>query len=466
MPFAVVLILLVVGSILFHLFSPWTFTPLASNWGRVDFTVDVTLYVTAIVFIAVNLFVAVAIFKYRHREGKASKARYEPENKPLEVWLTVLTAVGVAAMLTPGLLVWLEFVEVPEEAHVVEAVGQQWTWTYRYPGEDGKLGEVDAERVSIDNPFGIDPDDPNGADDVVVMNPEAHVPVGKPVKFLLRSKDVLHDFAVAQFRVKMDLVPGMDTYMWLTPTENGRYEVLCEELCGIAHHTMRGAVVVEDPADFEAWLSNQPTFADTQSAPAGDAMVGAGQYAVCSACHGAQGEGMQAMNAPKLAGLDRWYVERQLRAYKQGLRGTHEDDTYGRQMAPMAAMLADDTAIANVAAHIARLPDAAAAATVEGDVDNGRRLAVVCAYCHGADGMGNYATNAPRYAGMSDWYLARQLANFRDGVRGAHPQDFYGMQMGFMGRILKDDQAINDLVAYINTLDTESTADMTARNGE
>jgi cytochrome c oxidase subunit 2 len=464
MPFAVALILLVLGSILFHLLSPWTFTPLASNWGRVDFTVDVTLYVTALIFISVNLFVAVAIIKFRHREGVASRAQYNPENKRLEVWLTVLTSIGVAAMLTPGLLVWARFVEVPEEAHVVEVVGQQWHWSYRYPGVDGKFGQVDAERISADNPLGIDPEDPNGSDDVVVLSPEAHIPVDRPVKLQLRSKDVLHNYTVAQFRVKMDLVPGMDTYMWLEPTETGRFEVLCEELCGVAHHTMRGAVVVEDKADFETWLSNQPTFADTAQRVAGDANIGAAQYAVCAACHGQQGEGLVAMNAPKLAGQDPWYLEREIHAFQQGLRGTHEGDVFGKQMAPMARTLADDTAIANVVAHIASLPDAPPEPTITGDAAKGARLATTCAYCHGRDGMGNVATNAPRYAGMSDWYLARQLKNFKDGVRGTHLQDYYGMQMGFMGRILKDEAAINDVVAYINTLDPN--ADLAARDGE
>ena len=114
MPLAVVLILLVVGSLLFHVLSPWTFTELASNWGMVDFTVDITLYVTGFVFVAVNLFLAYSVIKYRHKEGQT--ATYEPENKKLEIWLTALTAVGVAAMLTPGLFVWATFVSVPEGA--------------------------------------------------------------------------------------------------------------------------------------------------------------------------------------------------------------------------------------------------------------------------------------------------------------------------------------------------------------
>jgi len=450
MPLAVVLVLLVVGSILFHILSPWTFTELASNWGMVDFTVDITLYVTGFVFVSVNLFMAYSVMKFRYK--KNARATYEPENKKLESWLTGLTAVGVAAMLTPGLFVWAKFVDVPEEAHVVEAIGQQWHWTFRYPGEDGKFGEVDAERITDDNPFGMDPDDPNGQDDVLVYNPEAHIPIGKPVKFLLRSKDVLHDFAVAQFRVKMDLVPGMQTFLWLTPTITGRFEILCEEHCGMAHYTMRGAVVVDEPEDYMAWLDSRPTYAELTAQPSGNAAVGAAQYVVCGSCHGQQGEGVAALNAPKIAGQSAWYLKRQLQNYQSGLRGTHEGDIYGRQMAPMSMTLADEAAIDNVVAHIQTFPDTKPAATIEGDVANGARLYRVCAYCHGKAGEGIQAMNAPRAAGMTDWYIDRQLQNFKDGIRGSHLKDYYGFQMGLMAQTLHDEQARKDLVAYINTL--------------
>ncbi len=450
MPFAVVLILLVVGSILFHLLSPWTFTELASNWGMVDFTVDITLYVTGFVFVAVNLFMAYCVIKFRYK--KDARATYEPENKKLETWLTALTAVGVAAMLAPGLVVWAKFVEVPDDAHIVEAVGQQWHWTFRMPGDDGKLGEVDAERITPDNPFGMDPDDPNGRDDILIHSAEVHVPVDKPVKFLLRSKDVLHDFAVAQFRVKMDLVPGMNTYLWLTPTKTGRFEILCEELCGIGHHTMRGAVIVDDNDSYDTWLARQTTYSEQVSRAAGDANVGAAQYSVCATCHGQQGEGIAAMNGPKLAGQSEWYLKRQIMNYKRGLRGTAEGDTYGQQMIGMVATLADERAVDNVVAHIRTFPDSAPATTIAGDVNDGAREYRVCAYCHGKDGAGVQALNAPRLAGMSDWYLERQLYAFRDEVRGAHPQDYYGFQMGLMGQSLFDEQAVKNLIAYINTL--------------
>jgi cytochrome c oxidase subunit 2 len=450
MPLAVVLILLVIGSVVFHILSPWWFTPLASNWGLIDFTIDLTFWVTGAVFVAVNLFMAYCVIRFRHKKG--ARAAYEPENQKLEAWLTGLTAVGVAMLLTPGLFVWADFVNVPEEAHVVEAVGQQWHWSFRMPGDDGRFGEVDAERITADNPFGMDPDDPNGQDDLLISSAEIHIPVDKPVKILLRSKDVLHDFAVAQFRVKMDLVPGMQTYLWLTPTVVDRFEILCEELCGIAHHTMRGAVIVDEPEDYATWLDAQTSYSEITSKSAGNAAVGSAQYGVCAACHGQQGEGMQMLNAPKLAGQSAWYLKRQLMNYKTGARGAHEDDLYGQQMAPMAATLANESAVDNVVAHILTLPDVPPAATIEGDTTRGAQLYNVCAYCHGNDGLGVQAMNAPRAAGMSDWYLARQLQNFQKGVRGAHPTDYYGKQMGFMANILEDDQAIDDLVAYINTL--------------
>jgi len=429
MPLAVVLILLVVGSVLFHILSPWFFTELASNWSMVDMTMNITFYVTGFVFVAVNLFLAYCVIKFRHKKG--ARAAYEPENKKLEYWLTGITAVGVALMLTPGLFVWAKFVDVPADAHVVEAVGQQWHWTFRYPGADGKMGETDAERISMANPFGLDPEDP---------------------QFLLRSKDVLHDFAVAQFRVKMDLVPGMTTFMWLTPIRNGRFDLLCEELCGIGHHTMRGAVVVEDQGDFDTWLAQQPTFGELSAKPAGNAATGAAQFTVCAACHGPQGEGNATMNGPKLAGQADWYLKRQIMSYKNGLRGAHEDDAIGRAMIGMVATLTDEAAVDNVVAHIQTLPDNPAASTIEGDVEHGKKLYTVCAYCHGGDGMGRQALNAPRIAGSSDWYLARQLQYFKDGVRGSHPDDFYGFQMGLMGQSLHDDQSVNDIIAYINTL--------------
>ncbi len=450
MALAVVIVLLVVGSLIFHFASPWYFTPLASNWGAVDFTVGVTFWVCGVVFVAVNLFTAYCLIKYRHR--KTHKAHYEPESKKLELSLTAITALGVAAMLTPGLFVWGDFVRVPEEAMTVEALGKQWHWSFRFPGDDGQLGRTDVRHMTVDNPFGLDPDDPAGQDDILVENPELHLPLDRPVHLLLRSSDVLHNFAVPQFRSKMDLVPGMVTYQWFTPTRAGTYELLCEELCGIAHFAMRGRVVVDEPADFEAWLAEQPTYADTAARPAGNAQAGAATYAVCSACHGAEGEGNPTLNAPKIAGQEAWYLKRQIRLYQQRVRGADPRDPYGMQMAPMANTLTSEQSIADVAAYVESLPDRPAEPTIGGDAARGRALYSTCAGCHGRDGRGVWSTKAPRLAGMSDWYLKRQLEYFRDGVRGAHADDLYGAQMAMMAASLRSDRAIEDVIAYINSL--------------
>jgi cytochrome c oxidase subunit 2 len=349
------------------------------------------------VFVAVSLFTAWAVIRYRYR--KEARAAYEPENKKLEWQLLIVTTIGVAAMLAPGLVVWANFVQVPQEAAIAEVVAQQWNWMYRLPGKDGKLGRVDSRFVTADNPIGLNPADPNGRDDVVVTDPELHLPLGKPVKLLLRSKDVLHNFSIAQIRVKMDLVPGLVTYVWFTPTRTGSYDLLCEELCGIGHFAMRGRIVVDEAAGFQAWLDQQQTFAQASAKPTGNAAAGKAGYAVCAACHGAQGEGNQAMHAPRLSGQSAWYLERQLRQFKQGSRGTHEKDTFGKMMAPMAATLANDAAIADVVAHIATLPDTKAAATIKGDADRGKQRFATCAACHGADARGIVSTNAAQAAG-------------------------------------------------------------------
>lgn len=450
MVLAIVLVLLVAGSVLFHLLSPWYFTPIASNWGAIDDTISLTFWVTGSVFVAVNLFMAYCVVRYRHRKG--IRAEYEPENKKLEGWLVGLTAVGIVGMLAPGLFVYAKIVAVPKDAAVFEAVGRQWHWGYRFPGKDGVLGTVDARYVSDKNPFGINPDDPFGRDDVLIASPEVHLPLGKPVKALLRSIDVLHDFAVPQFRVKMDLVPGMVTRTWFTPTRTGKFDLLCEQLCGIGHFVMRGKVVVEEERAFQEWLSGYPTFAQSMAQVAGDAEAGKPLFAVCAACHGAQAEGNLAMNAPKLSGQGDWYLKRQLNNFKHGARGAHDKDVYGKQMAPMAATLADDAAVNNVVAYIKTLPDNPAPATLKDDTTNGRNLYATCGACHGSDGRGVQAMNAPRLSGMSDWYLVTQLKNFKQGIRGAHPDDKYGPQMASMAAILADDQATNGLVAYINTI--------------
>src|SRR5258707_14300282 len=149
---AFILLLVAVGSVLFHIYSPWWWTPIATNWRYIDDTINITFWITGAVFLPIVAFMAYCVFRFQHKEGR--QAAYEPENKKLEWWLTIGTAIGVAAMLAPGLVVWHQFVTVPADATEVEVMGQQWLWSYRLPVKDGRLGTSDARKVRSDNPIG------------------------------------------------------------------------------------------------------------------------------------------------------------------------------------------------------------------------------------------------------------------------------------------------------------------------
>lgn len=294
MAIAILLIVMVVGSIMFHFWSPWWITPLSSNWSQMDDTLLITLWVTGIVFVAVNFFMAYALIRYRYKKGR--KAVYEPENKKLEIWLTGLTTVGIIIMLAPGLIVYEDFVHVPNDVKTVEAMAKQWQWGFRLPGKDAVLGHTNIRHVSFDNPFGMSPDDANGQDDILIKTGDLHILIDQPIQVLLRSLDVLHDFYVPHFRVKMDAVPGMVTSLWFTPTIVGRYDLACAEYCGLGHHKMRSAVVVDEQEAYDAWLEQQQTYADLSGhAPASDEdpLVTQGrdlaQAKGCLSCHSVDG---------------------------------------------------------------------------------------------------------------------------------------------------------------------------------
>ena len=250
----------IVGSILFHVFTPWWWTDIASNWGAMDDTIVLTFWIGGGVFIAVCLFMIYCVFKFSYKEGR--KVEYKPEDNKLEIILTVATTLGVAALLAPGLIVWNQYINTPPNAINIEVMARQWGWQYRLPGEDGKLGTSNIVNINDQNPFGINLDDQNGRDDILIQSDELHLKTNRPVKILLRSTDVLHNFYVPQFRAKMDAVPGLITYYWFEPNKEGDYEVLCAEYCGIGHYGMRAKVVVDNEENYEKWLEQQETFSD------------------------------------------------------------------------------------------------------------------------------------------------------------------------------------------------------------
>ena len=186
---------------------------------------------------------------------------------------------------------------------------------------------------------------------------------------------------------------------------------------------------------------------------AGDPERGKVLFAVCSACHGQDGAGNKALNAPVNAGQNEWYVVRQLKNFKAGIRGADPKDTFGIQMRPMAMTLADDQAVEDVAAYVASLPAPSPEKTIKGNVEAGKKAFAICVACHGQNAEGNKSLNAPRLTKQHDWYLARQIQNYKAGIRGTHAKDIYGAQMRPMAQILATDEQINDVVSYISTLE-------------
>lgn len=171
----------------------------------------------------------------------------------------------------------------------------------------------------------------------------------------------------------------------------------------------------------------------------------------CLTCHGTDGQGNIGIDAPRLAGIERWYLKHQLELFRDGLRGTHPEDLPGREMQPMAEILTDES-IEDILDWAEQWEYKPAEITMTGDARRGSALYAACVACHGTEAQGNQAMRAPALAGQNDFYLYNQLKNFKEGYRGYDPRDQYGSQMRLMAQTIPDDEAIRDLVAYINTL--------------
>ncbi len=192
---------------------------------------------------------------------------------------------------------------------------------------------------------------------------------------------------------------------------------------------------------------------------AGDVAKGKALYNICAACHGANAEGTAMLNAPANAGQDPWYMTRQLKNFRAGIRGAHPDDTFGAQMRPMAMVLAGDQDIEDVVAYITSLDLPEPPQTVAGDVELGKQAYETCIPCHGEFGQGAQALDAPRLSKQHDWYIVRQLENFKAGIRGGHQNDIYGAQMRIMSQMLESDERVRAVAAYIATLEHEPVSE-------
>jgi cytochrome c553 len=174
---------------------------------------------------------------------------------------------------------------------------------------------------------------------------------------------------------------------------------------------------------------------------------------LCGMCHGQQGEGNQVLGAPAIAALPAWYVEAQLTKFRTDVRGKHPDDIAGMRMRPMAQTIEYAEDVKQIAAYVAGLPVQKVARTITGDVNRGKQRFALCIACHGPGAAGQQPLHAPPLKTTNDWYQLTQLKNFKARIRAGNPaKDPVGAQMAAIAASLEDEQAMRDLVAYINTL--------------
>ena len=197
--------------------------------------------------------------------------------------------------------------------------------------------------------------------------------------------------------------------------------------------------------------STAPNLAITQI-PVGNPTEGKSLYNTCQTCHGKEAQGNHQLGAPTLANSDDWYMYRQLMNFKKGIRGYLVHDTLGLQMAAMSKMLKDSIAISHVVSYIMTMPEVILPSIIKGDIKKGERTyQSTCGSCHGPGAKGNEKMFAPRLNGLEDWYLKSQISKFKNSIRGAHPSDKLGSQMVAMVSLLGDEQAVDDVIAYIRS---------------
>lgn len=268
----------------------------ASEHGVItDRLFNTTLFFTGIVFVLTHIALFWFAYKYRYQEGK--KAQFISHDNRLEVFWTAIPAVVMTVLVIQGLNAWNKIMADTKEGEdfiEIEAMGQQFGWTIRYPGKDGLLGTRDFRLTTGANQVGQDFSDPKNWDDVI-PGQEFLLPVNKKVRVRIIAKDVLHNFYLPHFRVKMDAVPGMPTYFVFTPTKttaefrnelrkyeeyntpydpadpNGPkrwekfdYELACAELCGKGHYSMRRVFKIVSEQEYDNWIAQQESFYMTQ----------------------------------------------------------------------------------------------------------------------------------------------------------------------------------------------------------
>jgi cytochrome c oxidase subunit 2 len=214
-----------------------------------------------VLFVGWTIYFITVLFKFR--KGKNPQANYAGVQTHITSWIEVGVVIFETVLLIGfSIPFWAKHVNAfPTRTDVIEVrvIAEQFAWNVHYSGKDGIFGKTGIEFFNKQsNPTGLDPNDPNGKDDVTTIN-QLHLPIGKPAIIHLTSRDVIHSFSLPVMRVKQDVIPGMSIPTWFTPTKTGQFEIACAQLCGLGHYRMIGYLTIHSQEDFDKWLSEQDT---------------------------------------------------------------------------------------------------------------------------------------------------------------------------------------------------------------
>lgn len=226
--FKLVLATLVLGAIqsVVLLQVNWFGEAASTATGPIDTLMDVTIVVSCFIFALVCVFLGYAVFKWRVKPGDEGDGLPVHGNTRLEVWWTLIPILIVVGLAGYSWAVLVDIEKKDADRINVDVYSQQFAWSFAYPDSGGKFSEG-----------------------------ELHVPVNRQLDLKFHAQDVIHSFWVPEWRVKKDTVPGITTDLVVTPDKEGTYQLVCAELCGIGHTTMRAKVVVESEEKYNQWVS-------------------------------------------------------------------------------------------------------------------------------------------------------------------------------------------------------------------
>ncbi|HEY5035585.1 MAG TPA: cytochrome c oxidase subunit II [Chthoniobacterales bacterium] len=243
--------------------------PNASQHGyQIDQIIEFCHWFMGALFLGWTTFFVYVLWRFRKRRNPV--ASHEGVTSGISTHLE-FAVVMIEAVLLIGFAVplWAKRVnEFPsdKDAIHVSAIGQQFSWNFHLPGPDGVFGRRSVDLITNSNPIGLDSTDPAAKDDITALG-ELHVPVNRDIIIDVSSKDVIHSFDIPGMRIAQDAIPGQIIPMWFKPVKTGSYEIVCAQLCGLGHYGMKGMLVVDTPADYQAWLKERQELSGSQSAP-------------------------------------------------------------------------------------------------------------------------------------------------------------------------------------------------------